>query len=160
MNKCGTFLSKKPFHKGFVLTYDRMRRFEGIWHLERKLLFPAHIFFESEDQKALYEELKKCSVLNEIKNGLFSVGEEEQTLLKELCGESGNLRMSEGIIRNGIPKIIKGPLKGMESRIKKIDRHKRLARIEAADSAKKECSGDKWKLGSISAGLEIIEKIV
>lgn len=138
-----------------------MRRYEGEWHLEKNLLFPSHIFLESEDRKVLAEELRKCSVLKEIGNELFAVGKEKEKLLKTLCDESGNLRMSEGIIHKGVPQIIKGPLKGLENRICKIDRHKRLARIETALNPKEaEGSGDKWNLEYISAGLEIVNKIV
>ena len=38
--------------------------------------------------------------------------------------------MSQGYIKNGITHIVTGPLVGMERRIRKIDRHKRLANIE------------------------------
>ncbi len=161
MNICSTFLHEKAFNRVFVLTYDRMRRFEGVWHMEKKLLFPAHIFFESEDRKALTEELRRCPILNDIENELFVIRREEEMLLKELCDESGNLRMSEGIIREGIPQIVKGPLKGMESRIRKIDRHKRLAKVDAAiDTTEMEYTGSKWSFRCIPAGLEIKEKTV
>ena len=43
--------------------------------------------------------------------------------------------MSRGIIREGNAQVTDGPLKGMENRIRRIDRHKRLAKIEIAGIA-------------------------
>lgn len=166
---CNTHLSKKAMKKGFVLTYDRMRRYEGAWHLEQKLLFSALIFLESENRNILLEEVGNCSFLRE--NELFSVNRDEEIFLKKLCGEDGNLGMSEGILHKGVPKITRGPLRGMEERICKIDRHKRLARVEASVFPAETGDGwpekdlsvrfmQGWRLPYITAGLEITEKTV
>ena len=76
---------------------------------------------------------------------------EEEQVLKILCGREHHLQMSRGIIDKGIPHITEGPLKGMESRICKIDRHKRLARITITK---------RQDYGWLPAGLEITEKVV
>ena len=125
---CNEYLPSKAFQKGFVLTYDRMRRYEGKWHSERKLLFPAYVFLESKNGEILAEEVNKCSCFREIR---------------------------------------------------KINRHKRLAKVETkvdfmkADErlveSRKKCLAEmhnsgrppirKWGLRYITAGLEITEKI-
>ena len=51
-------MSKEALKEAFVFTYDRMRRFQGEWHLERQLMFPAHVFLDSDDEAALTEELR------------------------------------------------------------------------------------------------------
>lgn len=166
---CNSHISKKAMKKGFVLTYDRMRRFEGKWHSEQKILFSAQIFLDSENRKLLAKEVKASSILRGYK--LFSVSRNEELFLKKLCGEDGNLEMSEGILRRGVPQIIRGPLKGMENRICKIDRHKRLARVETsafplmakADGPREDLCAhfmEEWRFRYITAGLEITEKIV
>lgn len=152
---CNKHLSPNSLRKGFILTYDRMRRYEGRWHLERNILFPAHVFLESEDENLLADEIKACFCLQGIK--LFTVARNEEIFLKKLCGESHNLNMSEGIIRRGIPKIIRGPLKGMESRICKIDRHKRLAKVETTIYSDEP---ESRIFPYLTAGLEITEKDV
>lgn len=161
LNMCKNYLSKKTFTTGFLLTYDRMRRYEGSWHLERHLLFPAQIFLESENGDRLSEELRRYFDLDGKGNKLLSVDPEAEMFLKRLCGENGNLRMSEGIIQKGVPYICKGPLKGMEDRICKIDRHRRLVKLGTAmETIKGEEASGKWRFQYILAGLEITGKIL
>ena len=147
MISCKKKMSQKALHSVFVLTYDRMRRYEGAWHLERKLLFPEHVFFESEDEEILLDELKKCDVIIESEKHLIRMRREDEEFLRILCGREHHLQMSRGVIYRGVTHITEGPLKGMENRICKIDRHKRLARLSMLND-------------SIPAGLEITEKIV
>ena len=58
MESCNKYLSQKALRSSFLLTYDRMRRYEGKWHLERRLLFPACVLLESENEERLLKELK------------------------------------------------------------------------------------------------------
>ncbi len=66
-----------------------------------------------------------------------------------MCRTKRHLSMSEGYIKNGQTHITKGPLMGWEKRIRKIDRHKRLARLEFPV---------KSVLTMVPAGLEIKSK--
>lgn len=134
-----------------MLTCDRMRRYEGGWHLERKLLFPKRVFLESENEEILTEELWRYNIADVRRDGLFRMKLEEEQFLKELCGESHHLEMSRGILFRGVAKVEEGPLRGMENRICRIDRHKRLAGIRLVM---------KQESHMILAGLEITEKIV
>lgn len=151
MDLCKNTLSSKAVQNVFIFTYDRLRRYKGVWHLERSLMFPAYIFLESKNENILLMELKKCGITAEQGNRLIRLDQEEEQFLKILCGKEHHLQMSRGIICKGVAHITEGPLKGMESRICKIDRHKRLARIMMATRL-----GD----GSLPAGLEITEKVV
>ena len=151
MALCKNKLSPKVVRNVFVFTYDRLRRYEGAWHLERKLLFPAHVFLESENEDSLLRELKKCSVTAKQENPLVRINKEEEQFLRILCGRNYHLKMSRGIICNGVAHITEGPLKGLESRICKINRHKRLAQITTT-------IWQDYRL--IPAGLEITETIL
>jgi transcriptional antiterminator NusG len=169
---CRENLPKKVLHGAFVLTYDKMRRYEGVWHLERKLLFPECIFLESGQEEALLKELMQGAYFGNIiegKSRLLQVGQNEENLLRRLCGKQCHLEMSKGIICKGVTRITEGPLKGMENRILRIDRHKRLARVEITGKPnesfyyeQKMESGMKMKpeYRYIPAGLEITEKVV
>ena len=152
LDTCRQHMSKKILKEAFVFTYDRMRRFQGEWHLERQLMFPDYVFLESGDETALEEELmryRKVSELFRECENVSYVEKNEEKFLVSLCGKKHHLGMSRGVIRDGITRITEGPLLGMEERIRKVDRHKRLARLEIPGSRMQE---------SILAGLEIIDK--
>ena len=158
---CRKNLSPEALQDIFVLTYDRMRKYEGIWHLERQLLFPGSVFLESNNEKILLKELGKCNVIAPQENLFIRMSRKEEQLLKRLCGVKHHLEMSRGVIRRGETKIIEGPLKGMESRISRIDRHKRLARVQfVTKSGDYEIHENGLSFCYISAGLEITERIV
>ena len=69
---------------------------------------------------------------------------------QRISGRKQHLHMSRGHIREGQTYITEGPLRGKEKMIRKIDRHKRLARLElpVADG-----------IQTLYAGLEIFSKI-
>lgn len=133
----------------FVLTFDRMRRYEGAWHTERKPLFPECLFLEGSDKEEVEEKLRGCqNRMQEQKIEPESLSEEEQIFLQSLCGDGYHIGMSKGYIRNGETCVTEGPLRGKEGLIRKIDRHKRLAMIEIPGGAKRR----------MTAGLEIVSK--
>lgn len=136
----------------FVFTYDRMRRYEGVWHVEQQALFPHYIFLESNNEKKLSEELKKYTnvfSVFEMDGRLIPVEQEEESFLRELCGIGHHSKMSRGFIRNGQTVVTEGPLRGKENLIRKIDRHKRIARLGMSEAG---------KLREIQVGLEIVSK--
>ena len=151
LNYCKEYFTDRALKDVFVLTCDRMRKYEGNWHLERKFIFPAHIFLESENEEILLKEFKKCGRIAGQKARLLRISREEEEFLKRLCGEERHLEMSRGIIRDGITRVTEGPLRGMEGWIRKIDRHKRLARVGMKEEP---------DFSYVLAGLEITEKLV
>lgn len=158
---CRDRLSEKIIRDIFILTYDRLRKYQGVWHLEQQLLFPGYIFLECEEEKGLLEELKKVHEDMGCGKRLIRVSREEERFLRKLFGKEHHLEMSRGIISEGSTKITEGPLKGMENRICRIDRHKRLARVEIGRRTERyEQAG---RSGAdycyISVGLEITEKV-
>ncbi len=136
----------------FTFTCDRMRRYEGSWHIETREMFPGYVFMETGNIPALSEWLNQYrrfpdSLAEGSRLRRVEPGEEE--LLRKLGGEQHHLGMSMGYIQDGIPHIVHGPLVGMERKIRRIDRHKRLAWIEyPADETKH----------PFTAGLEITTK--
>ena len=169
MDACNTNLSRNALRKSFLLTYDRMRRYKGEWHLERRLLFPAYVLLESENEERLLRELKEFKKISESESCVVRINPEEEEFLKSLYGKACHLKMSRGILFKGAARITEGPLKGMENRILRIDRHKRLARVEITGKPnesfyyeQKMESGMKMKpeYRYIPAGLEITEKVV
>ena len=131
---CRKHLSKEAAKDVFVLTYDRMRRYEGAWHMEKRLVFPSYIVVDKRR---------------------MPVGEEAEHFLRFLYGDCHHLKMSQGVIRDGIPQVTAGPLKGFEQRICRIDRHRRLAELSIPMGQPQQ---EKQMAGNITAGLEITEK--
>ena len=152
IHSCRQHFTKKALKDVFMITYDRMRKYEGKWHTEKSSLFPNYVFLESEDPACLKEELEQyeniVQVLGE-KNELISLSKEEEIFLRSLCVEEHHFPMSKGYIQNGCTYVTEGPLRGKESFIYKIDRHKRLARLKVPFTA---------GVRNMSMGLEIVSK--
>ena len=149
---CKRYLTREALADAFVFTYDRMRRYGGAWHLERQPLFPHYLFLESRNEEKLQEELRHYSqVLSvfESDGKLVRVEPEEEKLLRMLCGAGHHSRMSRGYIRDGQTVVTEGPLRGRENLIRKIDRHKRIARVGLPSV------GRLWEM---QVGLEIVSK--
>lgn len=134
----------------FCFTYDRMRKYEGSWHVERKPMFPDYVFLESEDGERLARELKQYQKILTVLDGdtLTPVHREEEQFLRGLCDGTHHSGMSRGYIQDGHTHITEGPLRGKERLIRKIDRHKRLARLEMPGN-----------LRGVNVGLEIYSKV-
>lgn len=146
-------LSGQILKDAFVFTYDKMKRYEGQWHVDSDRMFPNYIFLESDCERALFKELEEYRQIVQIledSDMLKQVYPEEEAFLRFLCGKNHHLGMSRGYIKNGRAYVVEGPLKGMENRIKKIDRHKRIAKLEMPFVCVTK--------GNILAGLEIVEK--
>ena len=110
--------------EAFFFTYERMKRYEGAWHLLEEPLFPGVIFLEYQEGIPSDGQTGR-----ETTKGAVSLDPETEQFLRELGGRAHRVPMSKGIIRNGTTIVTEGPLEGKESCIRKIDRHKRLARI-------------------------------
>lgn len=139
-----------------MLAYERMRKYEGTWHLEKANLFPGCVVLECEgDQEllkvlqALHQELPMDDFNNE--KNVVAVNEAEESCLREMVGEMKYLPMSKGVIRSGRIRVTEGPLRGREQMISKVDRHKRIAFLKFQDGPADSC---------LKAGLEITEKTV
>ncbi|MCI8418109.1 MAG: antiterminator LoaP [Lachnospiraceae bacterium] len=149
---CKEHLSQDALQDAFVFTYDRMRRYEGDWHLERQRMFPGYVFLESTNLEQLNKEIEKVSYLKKILLGdgtLTSLQEREEMFLRRFCGEVHHFGMSRGYIRDGRTFVTEGPLRGQEQLIRKIDRHKRIARVSIPTVG---CCRE------IQVGLEIMSK--
>ena len=135
----------------FVPEFECMKRYEGAWHKERRLLFPGYIFVCTKDPTALYRSLKSVIGLSRILDmggELIPLTKEEVAMMK-LLDHDRVLRMSRGYIKDKKVHISEGPLKNYEAYIRKIDRHKRKAWFEV------ELFG---RITYVCAGLEIPEK--
>lgn len=117
----------------FIITYSCIRRYQGAWHNEERIVFPGKIFCDCADKRDT-----KWSQVNP----------EEEAFLKSLCNPAYHIEFSRGYIHHGEIHITEGTLQGRESYISYIDRHKRLARVKAPGSEGRQ----------VTVGLEIYRK--
>lgn len=125
--------------------YLRMLRYGGEWHPEKRTLLPGYVFLSASKPVTMAEIIRYGGEQEES----FSLIPCEIPYLKDMCQEENLVGMSKGIIREGIPIVTNGPLKGQERLIKNIDRHKRTAKIEIPFAGGKK---------QVTVGLEIYEK--
>lgn len=137
VKECQEFTKTKTMQDIIHFQYQRMLRYGGSWHLENRTLLPGCIFLSEKRAVKLKECLKASLIPCEISQ------------LKSLCSEENLIEMSEGVIKNGVPIVINGPLKGRECLIRRIDRHRRTAEIEVVLAGKE---------ARMVVGLEIYEK--
>lgn len=136
----------------FLITFERMRRYEGRWHCQEETLFRGFVFAEVDSQERLDNAAGLASVFLSFGSGGYSLRlmETEQNFLKDISGKSHHIEMSKGYIQKGVTFVTEGPLCGKECKICKIDRHKRIARIASPLEC---CQGQ-----GLWMGLEIVEK--
>ena len=149
-----TKLSKEEQKKFFIPTYDCMKKYQGSWHVEQRPVFPDSFFIECKDETDLQGTLDKqkwsSSMKEDIISGITSLLLEQELFLKNLMQpDIKRISMSTGYIKDGVTYVTQGPLQGKEKLICKIDRHKRLAKLEVSLGERRQ---------NISAGLEIISK--
>lgn len=145
MQKCLELVNSEKMEEIVCFQYQRMMRYGGSWHLESRTVLPGYVFLTGSNVMELERNWQEDG---EMKQNI-SLTPCETPYLKDLCQDGLLIEISRGVIKNGVPIIISGPLKGRERLIRRIDRHKRTAEIEIPfNGAKKQ----------VTVGLEIYEK--
>ena len=130
-----------------------MKKYQGEWHQEERAAFPEHIFLEAEDANALRLDIEKCyrsgKLSHQMIQQVVGLQPEQEMFLRKVLGTEKHVELSKGYIKDGCTFVTQGPLQGNENLICKIDRHKRLAKLEipVGDGRQEMC-----------AGLEIVSK--
>lgn len=172
---CSSRLEKRGIRKIFVPKIELKKKYHGEWQMVKRPMYPGYIFMSVSEDEAKAEDVDKYSEIQYPITGQSStdllfldlkkipyltkmlgtdrvvVALEESDVLrvKSFIGDGDVAELSIGIIEGDKVKIFEGPLKGKEALIKKINRHKRTAKIET------EFLGEKR---IIEVGLEIILK--
>ena len=148
--------------KPFVPMYDARFRRAGKVYSEKRRLCPGYIFIEAEHKGSEFYKLTRPYIIrseyalkllrygNSYDGNSFEMKREEYLTFLQLYNDEYCIEMSKGLIEGDSVCIIEGPLKGHESRIKKINRHKLEAVVEM------EMMG---RMIELKIGLEIIEKM-
>lgn len=150
---CKRLIDKKQYNDIFVIRFDKAKRYYGTWHKEKEIMFPGYIFIDSDNPQQIYEHLKKVPELTKMlgrdKNEFTPIETSKEAMFKAMVNDNYEIPLSVGIIEGDKVIVKEGPLLGMEGLIKKIDRHKRVAVLNAQMFEQDV---------DIRIGLEIIEK--
>ena len=138
VEKCQRLTELGNLQEVICFQYQRMLRYKGGWHMEKRTLLPGCVFVSGIQLTGTKENLNPSLIPCTISQ------------IRSLCSNENLIGMSTGIIKNGIPVVTNGPLKGRELMIRKIDRHKRTAEIVVPSFMDKDTR--------ITVGLEIYEK--
>lgn len=143
----------------FIPLQEILFRRAGSIKKEIRFLFPGYLFIESilSDQQFLQEinpVINRCSdIIGLLKySGTeISMKQSEKNMLKSLCDNEYCIGASFGIIEGDKIHITDGPLKGLESIVRKVNRHRREAVVEI------EIMGE---VRFVTVALEVVEKVV
>lgn len=133
MEKCRNALDNTTAAHIFVPRYEYRKKYQGQWHTEEATAFPGYIFIESREPEKLEKALERIPHTVTpvcIGGGFYPIRQEEEVFLRQLLDSQACIRFSTGYLVDGQLQVWQGPLKQAQSKVRKIDRHKRLAEIE------------------------------
>ena len=151
--ECEARISKEILSHCVLPLYEEKIRYKGQWHIQKKKLFPGYLFLVSDNLDELYEQLKKINAMTKLLGAgddIIPLTQNEIDFLLRFAGDEELVKMSQGIIIGDKVTILSGPLKGMESTIQKIDRHKRKAWLNLEMFGRQQL---------VEVGVEIVKKI-
>ena len=125
---CKKKKKKKIYSRCMFPLCEQREHYRGTWHTKLEKVFPGYLFFDTGDPDELSRQLRKEKIMAQNDKLFVLTPEDVQCLL--FFGRTGVFPMSQGIIVNGRVIILSGPLVGEESRIRKVDRHKRRAWLQ------------------------------
>lgn len=119
----------------FIPEYETMWAQRGVWKKKLVRLFPGYLFIQTKDPDALADAVASAPDFMRLLGGSdkgFQALTAEEVAWLDAFTEAGThvVRMSEGVIEGDRVTVTKGPLRGREGQIARIDRHKRIAELE------------------------------
>ncbi len=174
---CDERLDKRGINRIFVPKIELKKKYHGEWQFIKKPMYPGYIFVELDEEEAkrergedlekiktnatgstftdlIFLELKAVPRLTKMLGTgrtVVALEDSDVTRVRSLIGEGDVAELSIGVIEGDTVQIFEGALKGQEALIKKIDRHKRTAKVETVFLGEKRL---------IEIGLEIISKSI
>lgn len=136
-NAIANYLNKSKELNVFCPQVEVVYRKQGRSQIVKRPMFPSYLFVKSlftmsEFQNYLKQKRKeKSGIVKELhyEKGIPSLTEKEIQWMVHLMDEEDTVRKSVGIMEGDIVIIESGPLKGYESYIVHINRHKRKATL-------------------------------
>lgn len=122
----------------FALRKERWFKRGGAWSLQSVPLYAGYLFVATRDVAALDRELAKLSfpvqLVGADGHAWAPLAEEAREWFETSMDDTYTLRNSVAEIAGGELHVQRGPLVGQESRVRKIDRHKRVCLVSVCDA--------------------------
>ena len=137
----------------FIPLYERKKRLGKALRLVKAPLFPGYVFFNTPDIEHMFFRLKKIPKLTKVlltDNQFIPLDYSEINFIKQSGGDDHIFEMSYGYIEGDDIIITDGPMVNLQGKIKKINRHKRVAVLEVQFMN---------RITDITVGLEITKKL-
>ncbi len=128
-------LGQMPRVRLYAPRFIYHKKFQGVWQEVEELLTPGYVYLEASSAAIddIVRRLRAVPAMTKVltQDGkIIPLSQDEVAWIVRLTGEDHMVEPSIGVIEGDRVSITSGPLRGMESQIKKIDRHKRLAYME------------------------------
>ena len=147
------FVEEDMIGEIFVPRFEAMRRWKGEWHKRAERLTPGYLSVETSDVEKLALQLRRVPAFTKLlgNNEVFiPLNDEEVAWLNVFTDNDRRvIEMSEGIVEGSKVIVLRGPLRGHEAEIKRIDRHRRMAELDVSMLG---------RMKTIRLGLEIVSK--
>ena len=133
------------------------KKFRGEWKEVHEKLLPGYVFITSDHIKDLYQELCRVpsftKLLGKEYEQFIALSDHEEEWLGRIMkspDQGVEMQLSQvSVSEDDVITILSGPLKNMEGYIKKIDLHRRIAKVEVDFMNRKTV---------IHLGVEMVEK--
>lgn len=147
-------LAQEVVEDCFIPKREVMRRQSGQWRRKIEKLFPGYVFVQTGSPERVRESLKQVPgfsrMLTLAGDTCLPLTVDEVAWINAVTNvDTHVMEMSEGVIEGDRVMVIRGPLKGHEALITRIDRHKRLAWVDMDMFGRHK---------TIRVGLEIVSK--
>ena len=123
-----------PGENIFVMKTERMYKRHGEWKMIEDVTFQKYIFAETDDTddfRIRLRNVKDITKMLGVGDDIVPIRQEEEELLLKLGGNEHLIRFSLGFVVGDRLMVTDGPLKGLEGRVKWIDRHQRVVGMES-----------------------------
>lgn len=119
----------------FAPRFRFRKKVKGVWEFTEELLTPGYVYLTASmlDIEDIARKIRMAPAFSRVlsQDGkIIPLSADEERWICALTGASHVVEPSYGYVEGDRVTITDGPLKGIESSIKKIDRHKRLAHVE------------------------------
>lgn len=136
-DKCRRIISAEVLEDCFFPKCEKFMKRQGSWVVEEAPLFSEYFFLATRDVRALAKELATLSfpvlLIGRDRRTFAPLAADVQTWLAGVLDNRHVLRASTGVIEDGVLRVQRGPLRGHEADVRRIDRHKRVAYVGLCD---------------------------
>ena len=150
---CRAKMDSSLYKEMFVPLYIDKMHFRKQWHDVKKVLFPGYFFVDTDDIDEVSKELSQIDRLTKVLRNaekIAPIQKKEQEFLQGMMNEEYIVECSKGFIIGDRVCITEGPLRNHYGFIRKVDRHRRIAKLEINFFG---------RMTPVEVGLEIVARL-